>query len=204
MTGDMKALQSRRLGDSCIEIWDLGSPAVHAGKLHGRGAFTPSLRYAARQLLALKIGVPADSLRFSIGDLGKLHCDHGLFFSLSENAAQAVIAIAMDGDIGIDLQVDAVEHADLEVLGAADLPPGTDSRSVWARLEAVLKCLGWGFRRQIPAFFWQHLVAPAGFMCLEDRRVWWQDQPHPHGSLCVAAAFRIRTVRRRHLPPEAV
>lgn len=114
---------------------------------------------ALRHLLAVRTGVPASALQFLEGPQGKpaLHGTRACAFNLSHSEDIALVALAEDGDIGIDVEMlrpmpDAVELAQRNFSAsecaelAATPPPQQDLAFLlgWTRKEACLKAIGSG------------------------------------------------------------
>lgn len=120
---------------------------------------------AARTVLRALLGRYADAdprtLRFTAGPHGKpalANAADGLRFNLSHSADTALIAIAYDREVGVDVELPrrAVDHVALarRVLAADEAnriaaieDPGERERAflrAWVRWEAVLKCRGTG------------------------------------------------------------
>jgi len=122
---------------------------------------------ALRRLLAARTGLAAAALEFGTGEYGKpyLSATPGCAFSLSRCDDLALIALADEGEIGVDLErvralpdLDALARQCLarseldELAGLAD-----DARSLaflqrWTRKEACLKALGTGLRVEPSTF----------------------------------------------------
>jgi 4'-phosphopantetheinyl transferase len=110
---------------------------------------------ALRRTLAPYLASDPAALRFSIADYGKPYlAGASLRFSLSHSAGLALIAVALDTDLGVD-----VEHIrpnpDVVALARRFFPPdeaaavAADPPSFyryWTRREAFLKALGLGLR----------------------------------------------------------
>jgi len=120
---------------------------------------------AARAVLRALLGAYADAdpraLRFAEGPHGKpalaAPAPERLRFNLSHSAETALIAVALDREIGVDVELPrrAVEHVAIarRVLGDAEAqwlaaldPPEREREFLraWVRWEAVLKCRGTG------------------------------------------------------------
>lgn len=114
-----------------------------------------------RRLLADRTGVPAPALRFELGRFGKPRLQHAprCSFSLSHSGDHALVALADDEEIGVDLEA---VHAlpDVQALSARCLGPrerfafaATPEAErelaflrAWTRKEACLKALGTGLQ----------------------------------------------------------
>lgn len=132
---------------------------------------------ALRQLLAARTGLSADALRFVEGPHGKpaLQGEHLCAFNLSHSEDIALIALADDGEIGVDVEMlrampDATELAERNFSAsecaelAATRPDQQDQAFLlgWTRKEACLKAIGSGLSIA-PHIFTAGLgVAPLG------------------------------------------
>lgn len=135
------------------------SAAEHAHALRLGPNATPWVvaRAALRMILSGYAGVSAESLRFIEGTSGKprLAPPHRLEFSLSHSGTMALIAVASDRAVGVDLErmrddVD-IDEVTREFLSAADaaalaFSPADQRREAffraWTRREARLKLKG--------------------------------------------------------------
>ena len=159
-----------------FEIWrvDLGAlPAAHelatlSSAEHGRAARFAFARHrrrylashvALRALLARRCGMAAAELCFVEGPFGKpgLAQPPACAFNLSHSGDVALVAIAPEGEIGVDVEVpraldDAFELAARnftphECAELADAAPDALTRTFlrcWTRKEACLKAIGSG------------------------------------------------------------
>lgn len=116
---------------------------------------------ALRRLLGDKTGQAPHMLRFDIGSLGKprLRGRADAVFSLSHSADLALVALADDGEIGVDLEP-VRPMRDLEALARQCLSAGECLQfealgepartaaflQAWTRKEACLKALGTGLQ----------------------------------------------------------
>jgi len=120
-----------------------------------------------RELLSARTGISADRLRFAEGEFGKPHLvgTSPWAFSLSHSEHYALVALACDGEIGVDIEMlrDLPDLDDLarrcftvderRELDAA--PPAQRGRLFlrgWTRKEACLKALGTGLQIEPAAF----------------------------------------------------
>ncbi|HEX7290534.1 MAG TPA: 4'-phosphopantetheinyl transferase superfamily protein [Conexibacter sp.] len=117
-------------------------------------------RATLRRLLAAYADADPRELRFDEGPHGKprLAGERRLRFNLSHSGDVALIAVAWDHDVGVDVELPrrTVDHAAIarRVLTAAEADrvasiedPGERERAflqAWVRWEAVLKCRGTG------------------------------------------------------------
>lgn len=111
-----------------------------------------------RRLLGWRLGVDPTALVVTIDNHGKPALrDHSLVFNLSHSGGWALIALADDGMIGVDLELgERLEEIGLlaeRLLGAGELaafralPHAMQARAfltTWTRKEAALKALGLG------------------------------------------------------------
>ncbi|MFC0242594.1 4'-phosphopantetheinyl transferase family protein [Rhodopseudomonas telluris] len=120
-----------------------------------------------RHVLAARLGLRPSDIEFEIGRLGKPRlprrkCGADLRFSLSRSADVAVIALANDRDVGVDIEailpvpeadeiaalcLPASEHASYAAQEPERRP--TDFLERWTRLEAVSKAMGCGLGQPI-------------------------------------------------------
>ncbi len=119
-----------------------------------------------REILARYVGRPPGDLRFAYAAHGKPRLDMNCpvpFFNLSHTGTQAVLAVASDLDVGIDIErvrpverglarrfFSVAEVATLEALPADQWREGFFR--CWTRKEAVLKALGVGFSMSLASF----------------------------------------------------
>jgi len=118
-------------------------------------------RAALRALLAAYADADRRTLRFTDGPHGKpalADAAAGLRFNLSHSAGTALVAVARDREVGVDVELPrrAVDHVALarRVLTAAEADriaaiaePAARERAflrAWVRWEAALKCRGTG------------------------------------------------------------
>lgn len=188
--------------ETTIGAWCFDVSGVPCIKSTQRTESESVCRQAARLLLAHTCGLGPEEITFTAGIFGKPKIGPGLFYSSSTDDSQAVIAIASQSDIGIDLQIKPVEVADLETLVGDSLAnlPIENPRTLWARIEAVVKCRGIGFQRPVTALMLGQLNKPEGSLEVEGVRVWWRDLPHDYGSLCLAAEQPIERVVFHQVP----
>jgi 4'-phosphopantetheinyl transferase len=120
-----------------------------------------------RLVLGRFLGVPAASLRFSVGSHGKprlTDADADLRFSLSHSRERAVLAVALAREVGIDIEqerpIAALDLAqrffsprEFEAL-AATQPDGRASAffRCWTRKESFVKARGDGLSFPLSAF----------------------------------------------------
>jgi 4'-phosphopantetheinyl transferase len=154
--------------ESALALLDAHERA-RAARFHferDRGRYVAA-HIALRRLLAQRTGRPADSLVIEAGPYGKpsLAGPARCAFSLSHSDELALVALADDGEIGVDLErvrplsdLDGLERQCL-TLGErqllASLAP--DDRTIaflrrWTRKEACLKALGTGLHVEPSSF----------------------------------------------------
>lgn len=124
-------------------------------------------RGALRELLGGYLGCSAAALRFGYGDKGKPFLAGGprLRFNLSNSSELALVAVAMDVEVGVDVEwlrpmPDALEIAERffsdserEVLAAvAEGERETAFFRCWTRKEAYLKAVGDGITAPLDRF----------------------------------------------------
>jgi 4'-phosphopantetheinyl transferase len=125
-------------------------------------------RSALRQVLASYLGCGPLELRFNRGEHGKPSIECGPAFNLSHSGEWALIAVARQAEIGVDIerQREDVDIAKLLArIGEKDLPetrPALFQR--WARREASTKATGSALMRPVdPRVYVADLEAPAGY-----------------------------------------
>ncbi len=173
-------LQPHQLAAGAVDVWHVDLDAAGPGE---RTLLAPDERARAarfvrpqdgerwsaargilRALLAGYAGADPLALRFAAGPYGKpaLRADapgrHPLRFNLSHTGDLALIAVALDREVGVDVELprarglDEVALArrtlgDAEAERLAALAPPQRERAflrAWVRWEAVLKCRGTG------------------------------------------------------------
>jgi len=135
---------------------------------------------ALRRLLAQRTARDPASLEFAAGPYGKPYLAQAprCAFSLSHCESQALVALAGDGEIGVDLErvrpladLDGLARQCLtpaEMHELADVEPGLRPLSflrLWARKEACLKALGLGLQVE-PSTFAVGLSVEGGNVCI--------------------------------------
>lgn len=155
-------------GDDDLALLDADERA-RAARFHferHRGRYV-SAHGVLRRLLSDRTGRPAASLVFGAGPYGKpaLVGEPRCAFSLSHCDDLALVALADDGDIGVDLER-VRELPDLDALARHCLTPAecrdlaalpADARPLallarWTRKEACLKALGTGLQIEPSSF----------------------------------------------------
>jgi 4'-phosphopantetheinyl transferase len=113
-----------------------------------------------RQVLALYLGEAAEEIEFTTGEYGKPRLaaePPRLAFNLSHSADLALVAVALDREVGVDVERIKPER-DLVALGKRALAPEAAAAvreateperarlfyELWTQHEARLKCLGVG------------------------------------------------------------
>ena len=155
-------------GDACLALLDADERA-RAARFHferDRGRYVAA-HAALRRLLARRTGRDAASLAIETGPYGKpyLAGTPGCAFSLSHSEDLALVALADDGEIGVDLErvrpLADLEGLERQCLTAGErrvldgLAPADRSLAFlrhWTRKEACLKALGTGLHIE-PATF---------------------------------------------------
>lgn len=202
LCGLRQAVHPSQMPSGTIEIWRFALTTVAPGRLpagdeavaarfqqaDAAGRWRSS-RLALRHILGWHCGLAAGEVPLLFGQWGKPFLTYGPFFNLSTAGNQAVIVVRRTGEVGIDLQTDAVVPADLQMVSDQPLRLACASqpRAHWARLEAVLKCRGQGFSGAVPAELIAALTTTHGQVQCGGHSVWWSDQPHACGALCIAA-----------------
>lgn len=103
-------------------------------------------RAALRILLCARIGCVPEEIQFGVAEHGKPFVPGSpLRFNLSHSGSLAVIALADDADVGVDVErpgraVRAVERT----LSPAERASGDDPLQLWCRKEAWAKATGGG------------------------------------------------------------
>ena len=139
---------------------------------------------AMREILARYVGRPAESLRFEQGERGKprLAGAAPVHFNLSLRGPWALLAVASDREVGVDVEQEIQEPGVVEVAReflspldqvAITMAPPETRRSVfataWTRHEALRKLRGLGLEDPLPPLDQGELVAvravhvPSGF-----------------------------------------
>ena len=132
---------------------------------------------ALRDLLGLYLGIPPSRVGYVYNAFGKPALDPRcgrLRFNLSHSADIALIAIAAEADVGVDLEyiLGQTDYAELarcffsaaEVNALSALPPDRYAESVigcWTKKEAYLKATGSGFAIPLNTFTVPLTIDPA-------------------------------------------
>ena len=179
--------------------------ALASRYVHRRGALAfVKTRSVLRNLLAARLGVSPDDVRFRYDGLGRPHLadEAPLWFSVSHSAPYSAIAVAEAHDVGIDIE--NWEPIDAAELGAGVFAPEELDRiraapnplkslyDHWTRKEAVLKLRGIGLGGS-PGSLVMRPDAPQWFgnACVQNVSV-------PHG---VSAALAVECADVRDVPP---
>lgn len=204
MTSRAQALvmQPCLLPDHTIEVWRVSLAAVVAGRLpHSDEAAAVRFqqvndaarwragRWALRRVLARHGGIAPEDVPLLCGRWGKPFLFAGPSFNVTTAGNDVVIVVRATGEVGVDLQVAEVTPLDLQAMAAHLLNSAdtTAPRARWARLEAVLKCRGLGFSAAVPSELIAGLATTHGQVQGGGHTVWWEDQQHASGALCIAA-----------------
>lgn len=121
-------------------------------------------RAALRRILALRVTLPPDKLRFTVNCHGKprLKDDLGIEFNVSHAGRFALIALSTCGQVGVDIEYRG-RPLDVESLGEHVFSPleqrsplGTAEKAEdfierWVAKESVLKALGLGISEHLQA-----------------------------------------------------
>ena len=160
-------------------------------------------RWALRWVLGQYVGLAPEEVPLVRGRWGKPVLADGPSFNLSTTAHDAVIVVRDSGWMGVDLQIAPVDPDDLYTVVDGPLAPAdaTSPQARWARLEAVLKCLGRGLSLPVPATLVAALGTAQGRTRVGHQTVWWRDLPHRAGHLCIAADTPLNRVVE-HAPPD--
>lgn len=138
---------------------------IHAEHMRVGGREWAAAHGARRLILARYLGVPAGALRFTKEASGKprLAGVRGLEFSFARTEGLALLAVASDRPVGVDVEREN-DRTDVEVVAREFLQPADaaavewaapDQRrtaffAAWARHEARLKLLGRGLTEEAP------------------------------------------------------
>jgi 4'-phosphopantetheinyl transferase len=103
-------------------------------------------RAALRILLCTRVGCIPEEVEIELGEHGKPFVrDTPLQFNLSHSGGRALIAIAEDLEVGVDIERPGRNAAAVErSLSAGERASGDDLLQVWCRKEAWAKALGGG------------------------------------------------------------
>ena len=140
-------------------------------------------RVLLRGVLGEKLGIAPQNVAIEIDAFGRPFVpEHSVFFSLSHSGGEIRLAVA-DRRVGIDIQVKdrSIEEGMTAVFATAREQAWVDSEErfydLWVRKEAVLKCVGTGFR-----------VDPRSIELLDQRSI---DMTLPNGAPCSITVARI-------------
>jgi 4'-phosphopantetheinyl transferase len=185
-----------------LEPWE----RQRAARMRAGGRAWAAAHGARREILASYLDVPAGALRFSAAESGKprLAGVPGMEFSFARTDGLAVLAVASDREVGVDVEREN-SRTDIDLVAREFLPPGVAAalerlpahgrRSAffraWVRHEARLKLHGEGLTGGTPRcvrtsgaeVVVRPLALPPGF------------------AGAIAAAGRGWTVRARDFPP---
>jgi len=167
-----------------------------------------------RRILGGLLGVPADGLRFAVGDRGKplLPAHPHLHFNLSHSGSLMALAVTEVGPVGVDVERvdtshrldDLVDRYFAPAEGAAFLALPQERRpgaffEIWTRKEAFIKVTGEGLSRGLGSF--EVTVGKAAALERVDGaapgdRWWMRDLVVPEGFRgAVAVEGRVSTFR---------
>jgi len=139
-----------------------------------------------REILAAYVGKPAEAIRFRYGPQGKPYLPDGdnrrLQFNLSHSEHCAVYAIALDCEVGVDVEhieklpdMDSVARrffSQAEVADLQSVPPELHAQAFyncWTRKEAYIKAVGSGLSLPLDQFRVSLLPGqPAALLSFED------------------------------------
>ena len=219
-----KALPRPGVAEVCLLEWTPDSPTAQfltdderqrAGRFHfaedrQRWAWW---RSELRRILGEKVGVDPDSLRIGLGRYGKPYLQDfpELFFNLSHSRNWAALAVAVGGELGVDLEFIDPDFPALEIasnyfrpsecaaLGVAEDPPALFFK-FWTAKEALMKATGLGMNLE-PSQIEVRLDgqgSPCGYAALgacdlENYLAHGFDAP-PGAALCLAAGSGISRV----------
>jgi 4'-phosphopantetheinyl transferase len=174
-------------------------------------------RAQLRELLAVRLGVPPESIELAYGErgkpvLGRHFAESDLHFNVSHSEDVAVYAFSLGREIGIDVEAVRVirdaddiaarffsrrEHQTYLALDPCDKPSGFFN--CWTRKEAFIKALGHGLYQPLDSF--EVSLAPgdpARILCVEgtagDQCGWHMEAFTPAPGL--AAAVVVESGRR--------
>lgn len=118
-----------------------------------------------RQVLAAVVGTPPEALRFQYGEHGKPSLEDGPSFNLSHSGERYLIAISLQGRLGVDVEAkrplrDMEELArkkfspdELEALMSTPAPSRLSAFfRIWTLKEAYLKAIGTGLATRLSSF----------------------------------------------------
>jgi phosphopantetheinyl transferase len=143
---------------------DLGASEIHLW--HASIDSTETARWALRTVLGRYLGTEPERIELRLGPHGKPELAGSvepLRFNLSHSGELALVAIALEREVGVD--VEAIKsRRDVLALARRGLNPdeaagieraAPDARSAmfhaaWTRREAAAKCLGAGLRAPLP------------------------------------------------------
>lgn len=177
-------LEGPDLGRFPLAAWLDDEERAHTRRMKMGAERWAAARGARRLVLSRYLGVPPGAVRFGRGPLGK-PCLEGLSpvrFSASAREGMALLAVAGDRDLGVDLEHEDTARfpltvaraflAPIERVAIAAAPPVRRRHAfaqAWARHEALRKLHGLGvgdpLPRRSPGTHWfvKALKAPAGF-----------------------------------------
>ncbi len=154
-------------------------------------------RRALRVVLAHYRTENPDEISLRYGRYGKAYVDSGPFFNLTWGVDEVIIVVDDRTEVGVDVATLVVNKDDLLALTSETQVAAsvTNARARWARLEAVLKCIGTGFAEPVSAALISQLSSGLGQVHIGEHVVGWRDVAHPVGDLCVATFGQPPAVR---------
>jgi len=156
-----------------VEVWQVGlaqPPAVVRGlasllsddereraarlKRPGASARWTVARGGLRVLLGARLGCLPDELRIELGPHGKPELASTLLcFNLAHSGELALVALADDCDVGIDVERPGRSAAAVaRTLSEGERASGDDHLQIWCRKEALAKAIGGGLQWRPEAF----------------------------------------------------
>jgi 4'-phosphopantetheinyl transferase len=144
-----------------------------------------------RSVVARYLGTQPEALRFAYGEYGKpaLPAEHTLRFNLSHSNEVALLAVALDAELGVDVEHIRADFASediarrffsrAEVNAFNALPPEERVAAFfrcWTRKEAYIKAIGKGLSQALDEFdvTLASGIAPALLRAKEDDATrWW-------------------------------
>lgn len=154
-------------------------------------------RSALRLVLARYRAKRPDGISLCYGRYGKTFVDSGPYFNLTWGVDEVIIVVDDRTEVGVDVATSLVHADDLRALTSETLVAAsvTNARARWARLEAVLKCIGTGFAEPVSAILISELNSDVGHVHIGAHVIGWRDIAHPVGDLCVATLGQPPAVR---------
>lgn len=155
-------------------------------------------RAALRVLLGERLGLAPAEVEFSHNPHGKPAVEGGPCFNLSHAGAVALIALAGERELGIDVErTDRRSHAVLRALteserdALGEAPAHVDLLRVWCRKEALAKATGGGLRWAPERF---DTTEPAGYALTD------LDAPRGYVAALALAGAEPYSISPRRMP----